>query len=115
MSRPRKPQSEADPRVTSQTPHAPCEPLPRPHDVPYVDGSVGLDVLHVGGGQAQLAAAALRRADDARGDGVLQGKGAAHGHHELALPHLGRAAQGQRGQRVLWAVRWSEGQSSVAM
>lgn len=101
--------SSASTDLTAPTalPQLPCphggqqDEEPPCREPPYVDSSIGLDVFHVGGGQAQLPAAALGRADDAGGDGVLQGEGAAHGHHKLALPHLRGAAQGQGGQRVL--------------
>lgn len=67
----------------------------------HVDGCVRLDVLHVGVGEAQLLAAPLHRADDPRGDGVLQGQRAPHRHHKLPLADVAGAAEWQRGQGVL--------------
>lgn len=62
---------------------------------PHVDDGVRLDVVHVRVPQAQLLAVPLRRADDARGHRVLQGEGAADGHHKLAGPQVCRVAQKQ--------------------
>lgn len=51
--------------------------------VTHVDDGVGLDVVYVGVTEAQLLAPPLGGADDAGGDGVLQGEGAANGNHKL--------------------------------
>lgn len=71
----------------------------------HIDGSVGLDVVHVGVGQTQLLAASLHWTDDAWSYRVPQSKRAAHRNHKLALANVGRAAEGQRGQRILHVQR----------
>lgn len=50
----------------------------------HVDDGVRLDVVHVRVLKAQLSAPPLSRADDPRGDGVLEGERAADGDHKLA-------------------------------
>lgn len=50
----------------------------------HVYDGVSLDVVHIGVLEAQLQAVAMGRADDAGGDGVLQGEGASHRYHKLA-------------------------------
>lgn len=52
----------------------------------HIDNGVSLDVVHVGVFDAQLLAVPLSCADDAGGDGVLQGEGATDGDHKLARP-----------------------------
>lgn len=52
--------------------------------VTHVDDGVRLDVVHVRVPEAQFLAPPLGGADDAGGDGVLQGERAADGHHELS-------------------------------
>ena len=64
----------------------------------YIDDGVRLDVLHVWIAEAQLPAPSLGGADDSRGDGVLEGEGAADGHHKLPRPQVRGAAQRQHGQ-----------------
>lgn len=59
-----------------------------PLKMTYIDSRISLDVVHVGVGQTELLAAPLGRADDARSDGVAEGKGAAHGHDKLPLPDI---------------------------
>lgn len=49
----------------------------------HIDDGVGLDVVHVRVLKAQLQTVALGGADDARGDGVLEGEWASHRHHKL--------------------------------
>lgn len=63
----------------------------------HIDGSVRLDVVHVGVRQAQLLAAPLHWTDDAWGYGVAQSEGAPHRNHKLSLADVGGAAEGQRG------------------
>lgn len=67
----------------------------------HVDDGVRLDVVHVRVPQAQLPAIPLGRAHDARGHCVLQGKGAADGHHKLAGTQVCRLAQQQRRELFL--------------
>lgn len=59
----------------------------------YIDDGVSLDVVHVRVAEAQFAASSLGGADDPRGHRVLQGEGAADGHHKLAWPQVGRTAE----------------------
>lgn len=75
----------------------------------HVDDGVRLDVVHVRVPQAQLPAVPLGRADDARGHRVLQGEGAADGHHELPRPQVCRVAQQQRRQLFLQGHRGGPG------
>lgn len=67
----------------------------------HVDDGVRLDVVHVRVPEAQLPAVPLGCADDASGHRVLQGEGAADGHHELARPQVCRVAQEQRRELFL--------------
>lgn len=67
----------------------------------HVDDGVRLDVVHVRVPQAQLPAIPLGRAHDARGHCVLQGEGAADGHHKLAGTQVCRVAQQQRRELFL--------------
>lgn len=67
----------------------------------HVDDGVRLDVVHVRVPEAQLPAVPLGCADDASGHRVLQGEGAADGHHELAGPQVCRVAQEQRRELFL--------------
>lgn len=67
----------------------------------HVDDGIRLDVVHVGVPQAQLLAIPLGAADDACGHRVLQGEGAADGHHELARPQVCRVAQQQHRELFL--------------
>lgn len=71
----------------------------------HVDDGICLDIVHVRVPEAQLAAVPLGRAHDPRGHGVLQGEGAADGHHELAGPQVSRVAQQQRGELFLGRTR----------
>lgn len=64
----------------------------------HVDDGVRLDVVHVGVAEAQLLPSSLGGAHDASGDGVLQGEGAAYGHHKFAGPQVRRAAEQQHRQ-----------------
>lgn len=63
----------------------------------HVDGSIGLDVVHVGVGQTQLLAASLHWTDNARSYGVPESKRAPHRNHKLSLANVRRAAERQRG------------------
>lgn len=67
----------------------------------YVYGSISLDVVHVGVGQAQFSTASLDRADDSRCDCVFKRKGAPHGNHELTLTHIRRLTKTQRWEGML--------------
>lgn len=64
----------------------------------HVDDGVCLDVVHVGVAEAQLLAPPLGGADDAGGDGVLQGERASYGHHELTWTKARRVAEQQHRQ-----------------
>lgn len=48
-----------------------------------VKDGISLYIVHVRVLEAQLQAIALCSADNASGDGVLQGEGASHRHHKL--------------------------------
>ena len=77
----------------------------------YIDNSICLDVVHVRVRQAQLLAISLGRADDAGGDGVLEGEGAADRNHKLSWPQVCTVAQKQyrqlplevRKKQIKWA------------
>lgn len=64
----------------------------------HVDDGVRLDVVHVRVAEAQLLASPLGGADDAGGDGVLQGERAADGDHELSGTQVSRPAEQQHRQ-----------------
>lgn len=59
-----------------------------PTELTDIDDGVSLDVVHVSVLEAQLPAVTLGGADDAGGDGALQGERAPHRHHELARPQV---------------------------
>lgn len=67
----------------------------------HIDDGVCLNVVHVRVPEAQLPAIPLGCADDAGGHRVLQGEGAADGHHKLAGPQVCRVAQQQRRELFL--------------
>lgn len=79
---------------------------------PHVDDGVCLDVVHVRVPQAQLLAVSLGGADDAGGDGVLEGKWAADGDHKLPRSQIGALAQKQQGQLCLESGGEEEGEMS---
>lgn len=76
---------------------------------PHVDDGVCLDVVHVRVPQAQLFAVSLGGADDAGGDGVLEGKRAADGDHKLPRSQVCAVAQEQQGQLCLESRGGEEG------
>ena len=61
----------------------------------HIDNSIRLDVVHVGVPEAQLLAVPLGGANDASGDGVLEGEGAADCNHKLTRPQVCTVAQKQ--------------------
>lgn len=67
-------------------------------DETHVDDGVRLDVVHVRVAEAQLFASPLGGADDAGGDGVLEGERAADGDHKLAGTKVRRPAEQQHRQ-----------------
>lgn len=67
----------------------------------HVDDGVCLDVVHVRVPEAQLLAVSLGGADDAGGDGVLEGEGTADCDHELPGPQVSTVAQEQHWQLIL--------------
>ena len=67
----------------------------------HVDDGICLDIVHVGVTDAQLLPIPLRRADDPRGDGVLQGEGAADGNNKLTRAQVWGETQQQHWQLFL--------------
>lgn len=65
---------------------------------PYIDDGISLDVIHVWVAQAKFFASPLGGADDAGGDGVLQGERAAYRDHKLAGTKVCRATEQQHRQ-----------------
>lgn len=71
-----------------------------------IHAGLSLNVVHVGVLEAQLQAAALGGADDAGGDGVLEGEGASHRHHQPPGAQVRRLAETKSRQwtlRGVWA------------
>lgn len=61
----------------------------------HIDNSVRLYVVHIRVSEAQLLAVSLSGADDASGDSILEGKGAADCDHKLSGPQVCTVAQKQ--------------------
>eukprot|EP01022_Parablepharisma_sp_SALTPOND_P017632 TRINITY_DN2854_c0_g1_i1.p1 TRINITY_DN2854_c0_g1~~TRINITY_DN2854_c0_g1_i1.p1 ORF type:complete len:786 (-),score=227.08 TRINITY_DN2854_c0_g1_i1:181-2538(-) len=78
--------------------------------VARVDAGIGLQEVVIGTGADDAALGA----DDARGHGVLQAEGVAHGQNPVAHPELVAVAQGQEGQLVL-GVYFNKGQVGLGV
>lgn len=68
----------------------------------HIDDGVGLDVVHVRVAEAQLLASPLGGADDAGGDGVLQGERAANSNHKLPWSQISWTTQRQHRKLFLF-------------
>lgn len=67
----------------------------------HINNSISLNVVHVGVAKAQFFAASLSGADNPRGNGVLEGKGAANGNNKFSWSQVSRSPQQQHWQFFL--------------